>query len=220
MTDKEIVLRLVIAALLGGLIGFEREKHGRVAGLRTHILVSLGSCLIMLTSIYVFEVFQDRVMVDPSRIAASVVTGVGFLGAGTIMRFRASVIGLTTAASIWAVSAIGLAIGCGFYTAGYITAAIMLITLVIFGKLERTYLKKYIYKVLMVETESETDQLSKIRSVLSSYNVDTKDYEFDKSNIGGHIIVKVTTSLNSLKDADAISSELMKIKGVNKISWE
>jgi len=136
LTDAQVIWRLFLAALLGGVIGFEREKHNKsIAGFRTHILVSIGSSLIMLVSIYIFQVYAGKATVDPSRIAAGVVTGIGFLGAGTIIRSGESVRGLTTAASLWTVSGIGLAIGCGFYIAGWATAVIALTTLYLLRKI-------------------------------------------------------------------------------------
>ena len=132
----ETILRLTIGALLGGLIGFERETHNRrIAGFRTHILVCVGSTLMMLTSIYVFELYKNSVSVDPARLAAGVITGIGFLGAGTIIRSKVSVTGLTTAASLWTVAGIGLAIGTGFYIAGCVTAVIVLTSLYLLRKI-------------------------------------------------------------------------------------
>ncbi len=136
LTDTQVVWRLFLAAALGGIIGFEREKHNRrMAGFRTHILVSIGSSLIMLVSIYIFEIYAGKAPVDPARIAAGVVTGIGFLGAGTIIRSGESVRGLTTAASLWTVSGIGLAVGCGFYIAGWATAIIAFATLYLLRKI-------------------------------------------------------------------------------------
>lgn len=136
ITNMQIILRLFIGALLGGLVGFEREKHNkRIAGFRTHILVCVGSTLIMLTSLYIFELYGTRAPVDPARIAAGVITGIGFLGAGTIIRSRVSVTGLTTAASLWTVSGIGLAVGCGFYVAGCVTTIIVLAALYLLRKI-------------------------------------------------------------------------------------
>ena len=131
-----IVFRLVLSAILSGIVGFEREFHGRAAGFRTHILLCVGSTLIMLTSIHIFDVYSARVPIDPARLAAGVVTGIGFLGAGTIMRYKASVRGLTTATSLWVVAGIGLAIGVGFYSAGIFTAILALITLFFLRRLE------------------------------------------------------------------------------------
>jgi putative Mg2+ transporter-C (MgtC) family protein len=142
LTDQQILLRLGLTLLFSGLVGFERQIHHKTAGLRTHILVSLGSCLIMLTSMYVFDIYKNQVALDPSRIAAGVITGIGFLGAGAIIREREEVKGLTTAASLWVVAGIGLAIGCGFYSAGLYTTLLVLISLVFLRKLENKMLKK------------------------------------------------------------------------------
>jgi putative Mg2+ transporter-C (MgtC) family protein len=128
-TDLQMIMRLLLTLVLSGLIGLERQVHRRDAGLRTHILVSLGSCLIMLTSLYVFDIYKEQVALDPVRIAAGVVTGIGFLGAGTIIREPDGVKGLTTAASLWVVSGIGLAVGVGFNRVAIYTTILVLIVL-------------------------------------------------------------------------------------------
>lgn len=131
------VVRLLLASLLGGVLGFEREKKGRHPGLRTHMLVCIGSALIMLISIYIYDVYGSKTTVDPGRIAASVVTGVGFLGAGTIIISAEKVRGLTTAASIWTSSAIGLAVGCGYESAAIITTVVAFLILSTLKRVER-----------------------------------------------------------------------------------
>ena len=128
-TDLQMIMRLLLTLVLSGLIGLERQVHRRDAGLRTHILVALGSCLIMLTSLYVFDIYKDQVALDPVRIAAGVVTGIGFLGAGTIIRESDGVRGLTTAASLWVVAGIGLAVGVGFNKVATYTTVLVLIVL-------------------------------------------------------------------------------------------
>lgn len=141
-TDKEIMIRLGLSVILSGFIGLERQLHRRIAGLRTHMLVSLGSCLIMLTSLYVFDIYKNKVPLDPTRIAAGVVTGIGFLGAGTIIQAREGVKGLTTAASLWVVAGIGLAVGCGFYSAALFTTILALIVLFFLRYLEAVMLSR------------------------------------------------------------------------------
>ncbi|MCM8795577.1 MAG: MgtC/SapB family protein [Candidatus Omnitrophica bacterium] len=140
--EKEMLIRLVLSLFLGGLIGLERQLHRREAGLRTHILVTLGSCLIMLTSMYIFDIYSAKVSLDPARIAAGVITGIGFLGAGTIIRDREGVRGLTTAASLWVVAGIGLAVGCGYYSAAIITSILTLIVLFLLRYLETVFLTR------------------------------------------------------------------------------
>ncbi|MFL5941603.1 MAG: MgtC/SapB family protein, partial [Gaiellaceae bacterium] len=129
----ESLLRLALAATLGGLIGVERELREREAGLRTHLLVALGSALFTIVGAYGFHSFlesgQAVVRADPTRIAAQIVTGIGFLGAGAIIRQGLSIRGLTTAATLWVVAAIGLASGAGYYSAAVITTGVALVAL-------------------------------------------------------------------------------------------
>jgi putative Mg2+ transporter-C (MgtC) family protein len=129
----EVVLRVVLAAVLGGAIGAEREIREREAGLRTHLLVSVGAALFTLVSAYAWTDFafslQSGVTLDPTRISAQIVTGIGFLGAGAIIRQGLSIRGLTTAATLWVVAAIGLASGAGYYWAAVVTTALVLVTL-------------------------------------------------------------------------------------------
>lgn len=147
LTDLQVITRLILAVVLSGLIGLERQLHKRTAGLRTHILVSLGSCLIMLTSLYVFDIYKEAANLDPSRIAAGVITGIGFLGAGTIIRDREGVRGLTTAASLWVVAGIGLASGCGFKRAAVYATFLTLIVLFFLRYVENYILFKESKKV-------------------------------------------------------------------------
>ena len=129
----EMLLRLALAALLGGVLGLERELREREAGLRTHLLVAVGSALFTIVSAYGFSTFLESgasvVRADPTRIAAQIVTGIGFLGAGAIIRQGLSIRGLTTAATLWVVAAIGMAAGAGYYSAAAITTAVALIAL-------------------------------------------------------------------------------------------
>lgn len=136
----ELLTRLVLAAALGSLIGLERERLQWAAGLRTHMLVSVGSCLIIIVSAYGFgPVLGPHVILDPSRIAAQVVSGIGFLGAGSIILRNEAIKGLTTAASVWAVAAIGLAAGAGLYVASVATTVIILIILAGLKPLEERF---------------------------------------------------------------------------------
>ena len=144
--DFQMIGRLLLTLFLSGLIGLERQVHRRDAGLRTHILVALGSCLIMLTSLYVFDIYKDKVSLDPARIAAGVITGIGFLGAGTIIREPEGVRGLTTAASLWVVSGIGLAVGVGFNRVAIYTTVLVLIVLHLFRYTEDHLLKNPKFK--------------------------------------------------------------------------
>ena len=135
--DMDVAIRLIVATFLGGLIGLEREMHGKDAGFRTYALVCVGSALVMIVSTEMFEIYKGVTDVDPSRIAAQVVSGIGFLGAGAIIRFPQGIKGLTTAAGIWAASGIGLACGIAEYKPAVMTTVLVLIILIIFSKIDR-----------------------------------------------------------------------------------
>lgn len=137
LTDKQVITRLILAVVLSGLIGLERQGRHRSAGFRTHILVALGSCLIMLTSLYVFDIYKEAREIASMRIAAGVITGIGFLGAGTIIKEKEEVKGLTTAASLWLVAGIGLAVGVGFYSGSIFTTLLALFVLYVLRYLNR-----------------------------------------------------------------------------------
>jgi putative Mg2+ transporter-C (MgtC) family protein len=140
LSNLELVGRLAGAAVLGSAIGFERERAARAAGLRTHMLVCVGSCLVMIVSAYGFNtVLSDHVVLDPSRVAAQVVSGIGFLGAGAIILRKDSVRGLTTAASVWATAALGLATGGGLYVAAAASTVIILVILAGLKPIEARY---------------------------------------------------------------------------------
>jgi putative Mg2+ transporter-C (MgtC) family protein len=142
ISNGELILRLAVAALLGSVIGIERERLRWAAGLRTHMLVCVGSCLVMIVSAFGFsDVLGPHVVLDPSRVAAQVVTGVGFLGAGSIILRNEVVKGLTTAASLWTVAALGLAVGSGLYVPAVACAVIVLLILVALKPVEDHFWK-------------------------------------------------------------------------------
>jgi putative Mg2+ transporter-C (MgtC) family protein len=155
LPDAEVVARLCLAALLGGAIGFERERLSWAAGLRTHMLVCVSACLIMIVSAYGFNdvLAHDHVSLDPSRVAAQVVSGIGFLGAGSILLRGDVVRGLTTAASLWSVAAVGLAVGGGMYVAAAAGTAIMLFILAAMKPLEQRYFSSRQRRELVLSAE-------------------------------------------------------------------
>jgi putative Mg2+ transporter-C (MgtC) family protein len=134
ITEWELLLRLALSCVLGGIIGYEREVRHKSAGLRTNVLVCLGSCLIMVLSQTIYLQVEGKTNADPARLAAQVVSGIGFLGAGAIMKEGLTVIGLTTAACLWVVAGVGLAVGLGCYTGALLTTGLVFVTL---GTLQR-----------------------------------------------------------------------------------
>jgi putative Mg2+ transporter-C (MgtC) family protein len=144
MSIAEVALKLILAAALGGLIGFERESSQKPAGFRTNILICLGATMMMILSQLLLQ-GEEGNRLDMARIAAAVITGIGFIGAGTIIQAKGIVTGLTSAATLWAVAGLGLVIGAGYYLIALIFTGIIILTLVTFRQIESQYLKRELY---------------------------------------------------------------------------
>jgi len=166
--SSDMIVRLVFATLLGGILGLEREIHGRPAGLRTHLLVSLGAAAFMIMSPLVAGM-NPGFSGDPGRIAAQIVTGIGFLGAGAIVKEGVNISGLTTAACLWVAAAIGMACGAGFFTEAFVVWALAIIALVLLPYAEMVF-KKHSYRILEITLPLDVD-VSSIPKALNSKNV-------------------------------------------------
>lgn len=169
-----IVLSLLMAALLSGVLGFEREYHGHAAGLRTHLLVAIGSALVMIISIYGFSYWDTHGGTrDPARLAAQVITGIGFLGAGTIVQNGVSVKGLTTATTIWVAMAIGLACGSGNFIIAIVATIISVIALVSMRKVEKFASRRN--PVVMLVVPSDKAVMKDVLLIANRYGINLRD---------------------------------------------
>ncbi|NMA02775.1 MAG: MgtC/SapB family protein [Clostridia bacterium] len=214
--EAEMVLRLLLAAFLGGIIGLERENLNKAAGLRTHTLVSVGSCLIMLVSISMYKQFNSEVNADPARLAAQVVSGIGFLGAGTIMRSGVNVKGLTTAATLWVVAGIGLAVGSGNYLAAALTTILVFILLVYFYKIEEFVgAKKRIYNLNITLTD-RPGQIGLVCSALGNLEIEIKNVDLKEQNIE-MVQVEILVKLPYHLSIEKVQHLLENIEGIHKI---
>lgn len=196
--------RLIITTILCGIIGMEREHVNRPAGVRTHVLVGVSSALIMLTSEYLASYYQNFSSVDPSRMGAQIISGIGFLGAGTIIKDGLNVRGLTTAASLWAVACIGIATGAGFYSGA------LLATIVIYFTLEvlRNYMMhRSYYKVILVQVNKIDDALEHIRYELEKSHIYINRIEFFTSQENTYKEIKLHVSVSSKKAMLEIAME-------------
>lgn len=162
----DAVVKMVLAVIFSGVIGYEREHSHRPAGFRTHILVAVGATLVMMTSKFVLQEYQGITSFDPTRLGAQVISGIGFLGAGTILREGFSVKGLTTAASLWAVSCIGLAVGAGYYIGAFVTTLVIYITL---NTLKRFVAKSNPSRNIYIEADNLTRQAADIGAIVKRY---------------------------------------------------
>jgi putative Mg2+ transporter-C (MgtC) family protein len=220
MSNMEMLLRLVTAAALGSLIGFERERLLWAAGIRTHMLVCVGSCLIMIVSQYGFSsiLTEKNVVLDPSRIAAQVVSGIGFLGAGAILARGEIVKGLTTAASIWTVAAVGLAVGGGLYLAASTSTVIILIILAGIKPLEEAYRSRNQSCQLKIEVDSGTLTPELLKEALGLRNGQVKRFLVENRNQQGTDDLSVLLSKVSSHDIATYPEKLKELDGVRAVS--
>lgn len=212
----EVLLRLGIAAILAGLVGLERETSNRPAGLRTHILVSVASSLVIIGNLYAFDLFKNQTSMDPMRLGAQVISGIGFLGAGTIIKEGPTIRGLTTAASLWSVACIGLVCGIGFYMGAIFATGFVLLSLIVLNKLEIMINEKNAYLNLSVKSVDRPGQIGRIGIELGRLNVTIKNISIETTD-DFNVIIKLT--LKSLKDikAEDIIEAIGAIEGISLI---
>ncbi|SDV49652.1 MgtC/SapB family protein [Chitinasiproducens palmae] len=217
LSDFELIARLVIAALLGSVIGFERERLFWAAGLRTHMLVCVGSALIMLVSAYGFAgvLGNEHVVLDPSRVAAQVVSGIGFLGAGSILLRGEVVRGLTTAASLWTVAGIGLAVGGGLYTAGIAATLIILAILAGLKPLEERYRASWQSASVVLQADRGTVSMHRVHEALGPRANKVRQFVVEQSEDDPELDeVRVVLSRVSKAQAQEIMNALTGLDGV------
>lgn len=224
-----LMMRLFLAMLLGGLVGLEREQANHPAGLRTHILVCLGSALIMLLSIYGFSqfVYEGNVRVDPARLATAVITGIGFLGAGTIIFTGKSIAGLTTAASLWVVASIGLAVGAGFYFAAVAVTVLVIVNLFVFNKIEQRYFTSKKTYVLTLETDGASHFLHQLHEFLDEQQIQAKkvttqrllNRPYEGPDVK-HTEVQVVLIVPRYFEIFAFTTEVEQMSGVRSVTVE
>lgn len=222
LNDPEILLRLLAAAVLGGAVGLERERLEWVAGLRTHMLVCLGAALVMVVSAHGFnDMLKDpHVVLDPSRVAAQVVSGIGFLGAGTILFLRQEVIrGLTTAASLWTVAAVGLAVGGGLYLAAVVTTLLVLAILALVKPLERRLFRRDLTRQVTVLIDRRQVSLQQVSQAIEASGVAVSQIVLTPGDNPNDGAIAFTLLRGAPRDTvGAIATELQAMAGVRQVS--
>jgi putative Mg2+ transporter-C (MgtC) family protein len=186
--EAEAVLRLAVAAALGGFIGAEREHRGASAGFRTQILVSVGAALAMLVSLYFGETYgtaaDTNIRIDPARVAYGVMGGVGFLGAGAILRYGAGVRGLTTAAGLWCTAAVGLACGFGMFLVAAVATGIVVFALMVLARLDEM-IPSRIRKTVVVSCRAGEDVVGQVRKLLTEKHIRVEDVDIQRDLAAG-----------------------------------
>ena len=218
LSTLDIFIRLLLAGVLGGLIGLERQVVKKSAGFRTHVLVCLGSALVMIISEAMFRQYYKYIQVDPARIAAQVVSGIGFLGAGAILREGVNVRGLTTAASLWVVAGIGLAVGAGLFYAAAIATGLVFLALVYLGRFEKLFLIKTPYLDLVVRAVDEPGVIGRIGIVLGSLQVSIKHIEIREQMRESQLFLDLSCQIPRGLEPGAIVSAIAEVSGVYQVT--
>jgi putative Mg2+ transporter-C (MgtC) family protein len=213
-----IILRLLLAALLSGVVGWERERLQKPAGFRTHILVGVGSCLMMLVSLYV-PVICPWTNVDPGRIAAQVVVGIGFLGAGTILHHQEGMVsGLTTAASLWVVSGLGLAVGIGFIPAAMTAWFIVMVVLLALNRAD-DFIEQHLYHDVWVRGRFGIHTLEEVKASLRKAGVAVLKSQFVPGPNREHTLLVHIRPVKVTRRKE-LSSRLLKVRGIREVLFQ
>ncbi len=225
MNEALIVIgKLLLAAVLAALIGYERESHGRTAGLRTNTLVGLGACLLMLLSLHMTELFKaidqhSVVRVDPSRIAAYTMAGMGFLGAGVIMQGRGSVRGITTAACLWINTAVGLAVGAGFYLPAVAVTVVALTSLTVLRWTVERYVRRDIYLHVAVDLRGDKCRFEEIEGILLRRGIKRLFTAIDRDVEAKTLAYRMSVRIKGAIDPRPLVNELAGLPGVSRVRW-
>ncbi|MGB4595356.1 MAG: MgtC/SapB family protein [Anaerolineaceae bacterium] len=216
ISEKDMVIRLVVSLLLGGLIGYERERDAQAAGLRTHMILTLGSCLAMILSVNISALRNT----DPTRLAAQVISGIGFLGAGAILRYGFNIKGLTTATSLWSMAVVGLAIGYGYFLAGIVTTGLMMLTLTVINIIENRFIRVSSMHSITVDIKDSSGTLRSVRKALSESAEQIKTFGVQRSLKNDHLRVQSIARIPRGEKLEKMVETISHIEGVRSIKIE
>ena len=215
ITNQDIIMRLLIALFVGGLTGLERERSHQFAGFRTHILVSVGSCITSITSLSLFFQYNSYSNIDPARLSAQVLSGVGYLGAGAILKTSNGIRGLTTAAGIWATACIGIAVGYGYYILAISAWLFVMITLYILKNIDKMIFKKK-QTIFNIKTDN-IEIISSIYEMFQRSQISVKNIEINSDT--NNIKINLLTVHDRRIVLDEVIKELSKLKNIISIDY-
>ncbi len=214
--ETEIALRLLLAAVLGAAVGFERERDNQPAGLRTHMILVIGATLAMILSINVAAEHDG----DPARLAAQVISGIGFLGAGAILRFGFNVKGLTTATTLWSMAIVGLAVGYGYYLISIGATILMLITLTLLNILEKKFVRTNIIRHITIQASDNPGMVKTIRKTITKLAEQTVSFSVQKNLKSERVRIQIVAKVNKGEKMETLTEAISSIEGVRAIKIE
>ncbi len=221
ISDTQIILRILAAATLGALVGYERQRNNQPAGLRTHIILVVGATLAMTLSINLAMEFRPLVSNgDPARLAAQVISGIGFLGVGAIIRYGANIKGLTTATSMWSMAVVGLVVGAGYFLVAAFTTGLLLITLILINFFEKRYIKPQVTSQLTVTTDDKREMLNKMRTVIEKHARIGPGININKDLHHKRAKYVLAFKMKEGELVDEMLAELTELEGIRVINFE
>jgi putative Mg2+ transporter-C (MgtC) family protein len=216
ISEVQIILRLLAAAGLGAIIGLERERDNQPAGLRTHMILVIGSALAMILSINIAVQFDG----DPARLAAQVISGIGFLGAGAILRYGFNVKGLTTATTLWSMAIVGLAVGYGYYLIGLVTTILMLLTLTVINLLEKKFIRTSIARTFIVQAVDRPGIVKDIRKVITRLSEKIITFTIQKNIKNKRLRISIAAHVKVGEKMENLTEAISAIDGVRALKIE
>ncbi|HNY83344.1 MAG TPA: MgtC/SapB family protein [Anaerolineaceae bacterium] len=216
IAEKDIIIRLAVSLVLGALVGYERERDSQPAGLRTHMILTLGACLAMVLSVNISAIHNT----DPTRLAAQVISGIGFLGAGAILRYGLNIKGLTTATSLWTMAVVGLAVGYGYYLIGIVTTVMMLVTLTVVNIIENRFIRSVSMHSIVIEIRDSGSTLRQVRKAIAESAEQIRTFGIRHSLKNDQLRLESIAKIPKGERLEKLVETISHIEGVRSIKIE
>lgn len=218
ISETQIILRVLLGAALGAVVGFERERQDQPAGLRTHMILVIGATLAMVLSINMTFLFNRPA--DLSRLAAQVISGIGFLGAGAILRYGFTVKGLTTATSLWTMAIVGLAVGTGYYLVSVVTTALMLVVLALMNILENRFVRTSVSRFISIEADYKKGMVKSVRSIVREFSESLSSFTIQKHVKNKRLRIQVVARILNDQALEELIDALSDVDGMRNLKVE
>lgn len=221
ISETQIILRVLVGAVLGAAVGLERERQDQPAGLRTHMILVIGATLAMVLSVNVGYLYaRPGTPSDPARLAAQVISGIGFLGAGAILRYGFTVKGLTTATSLWTMAIVGMTVGAGYYLIGVVTTALMLVVLALLNIIENRFVRTAISRLIQIEADYHKGVVKSVRRVVEKYADSMASFSIQKHFKQKRLRIQVVARVSRDQSLEELIETISDIEGVRTLKVE
>lgn len=221
ISETQIIIRVLVGAVLGAAVGLEREKQDQPAGLRTHMILVIGATLAMILSVNLGYLFaRPGTPADPARLAAQVISGIGFLGAGAILRYGFTVKGLTTATSLWTMAIVGMAVGAGYYLIGAVTTILILVVLALLNIIENRFLRTSVSRFITIEASYKKGVVKNVRHMVEEFSDSVASFNIQKSVKDKRLRIQIVARISRNQKLEDLIDNLSDINGVRNLKVE